>query len=141
MRKVCYHQIWIQNYLGFIVSNLLYILILLNILFQNFPLFFKYTCRIPSKNPYSYHYMKNQKYGWKISLKFICTVPSKKSSNPVVTEIRDKWPTVAMYCHGIPTIFFDGKYDLIQLHRQIIHQNDGISMRNWLKSSPPALFI
>ena len=26
--------------------------------------------------------------------------------------------------------FFGGKYDLIQLHRQIIHQNDGISMRN-----------
>ena len=25
---------------------------------------------------------------------------------------------------------FGGKYDLIQLHRQIIHQNDGISMRN-----------
>ena len=26
--------------------------------------------------------------------------------------------------------FFGGKYDLIQLHRQIMHQNDGISMRN-----------
>ena len=45
-----------------------------------------------------------------------------------------------MYCHGIPPIFFGGKYDLIQLHRRIIHQNDGISMRNWLKSSPPAYF-
>ena len=33
--------------------------------------------------------------------------------------------------------FFCGNYDLIQLHRQIIHQYDGISMRNWLKSSPP----
>ena len=60
---------------------------------------------------------------------------------PGVIEIRDKQPTVAMYCHGIPPIFFGGKYDLIQLHRQIIHQNDGISMRNWLKSSPPVLFI
>ena len=29
-----------------------------------------------------------------------------------------------MYCH---------QYDLIQLHRQIIHQNDGISMSNSLK--------
>ena len=37
--------------------------------------------------------------------------------------------------------FFGGKYDLIQLHRQIIHQNAGISMRSWLKSSPTALFI
>ena len=25
---------------------------------------------------------------------------------PGVIEIRDKWPTVAMYYHGIPTIFF-----------------------------------
>ena len=25
MRKVCYHQIWIQNYFGFIVSDLTYI--------------------------------------------------------------------------------------------------------------------
>ena len=34
--------------------------------------------------------------------------------------------------------FFGGKYDLFQLHRQIIHQNDGISMINWLESSPLA---
>ena len=33
---------------------------------------------------------------------------------PGIIEIR---PTVAMF-------FFGGKYDLIQLHRQIIHQND-----------------
>ena len=33
----------------------------------------------------------------------------------------------SMYCHQY---FFGDKYDLIQLHRQIIHQNDGISMRN-----------
>ena len=37
-----------------------------------------------------------------------------------------------MYWHQY---FFGGKYDLIQLHRQIIYQNDAISMRNWLKSS------
>ena len=42
---------------------------------------------------------------------------------PGVIEKRDKRPTVAMY-------FFGGKYDLIQLHRQIMHQNDEISMRN-----------
>ena len=30
--------------------------------------------------------------------------------------------------HGFLSIFFGGKYDLIQLHRQIIHQNDGISI-------------
>ena len=45
--------------------------------------------------------------------------------------------TVAMYCHQY---CFGGKYDLIQLHRQIIHENDGIFMRNWLKSSPPVFF-
>ena len=38
----------------------------------------------------------------------------------------------------LPPIFFGGKYDLIQLHRQFIHQNDRISMRNSLKPSPPA---
>ena len=27
------------------------------------------------------------------------------------------------YRHGYLSIFFGGKYDLIQLHRQIIHQN------------------
>ena len=37
---------------------------------------------------------------------------------------------------------FCGNYDLIQLHRQIIHQKDGISIRTWLKSSPkPSLKI
>ena len=50
-----------------------------------------------------------------------------------------------LYCFG-------GKYDLIQLHRQIIHQNHGISIKdstgaslisitNWLKSSPQVLLI
>ena len=45
-----------------------------------------------------------------------------------VIEVMDKQPTVAIYCHGIPAIFFFVKYDLILLLRQIIHQNDGISM-------------
>ena len=36
---------------------------------------------------------------------------------------------------------FGGKYDLIQLHRQIIHQNDRIFKRNWLIPSPPAISI
>ena len=40
----------------------------------------------------------------------------------------------------LPKIF-GGKYDLIQLHRQIIHQNDGISMRTSLRPSPPAFSI
>ena len=40
-----------------------------------------------------------------------------------------------MYCHQY---FFGGKYNLIQLHRQIIFLNDGISMKNWLKSWPSA---
>jgi hypothetical protein len=43
-----------------------------------------------------------------------------------VIEKRDEWPTVAMYCHGIHQYFFGGKYNLIQLHRQMIHQNNGI---------------
>ena len=43
-----------------------------------------------------------------------------------------------MYCHQY---FFGGKYDLIHLHRQVIHQNDGISMRKLLKPSPPAFSI
>ena len=43
-----------------------------------------------------------------------------------------------MYCHQY---FFGDKYDLIQLHRQIEGQNDGISMRNSLKSSPTAFSI
>ena len=30
--------------------------------------------------------------------------------------------------YELPTIFFGGKYDLIQLHRQIIRQNDGIEI-------------
>ena len=38
-----------------------------------------------------------------------------------------------MYCNQY---FFGGKYDLIKLHKQIIHQNDGLSMRNLLKPSP-----
>ena len=29
----------------------------------------------------------------------------------------------SQYGHGFLSIFFGGKYDLIQLHRQIIHQN------------------
>ena len=37
-------------------------------------------------------------------------------------EVKDKWPESLCTV----TIFFSGKYDLIQLHRQIIHQNDGI---------------
>lgn len=55
-----------------------------------------------------------------------------------VIEIREKQYKSLMYCHQY---FFGGKYDLIQLHRQIIHQNDGISMRNSLKPSPPAFSI
>ena len=43
-----------------------------------------------------------------------------------------------MYCHQY---FFGGNYDLIQLQRQIVHQNDGVSMRNSLKPSPPAFYI
>ena len=50
-----------------------------------------------------------------------------EGSEAGVIEIRDKRPTVAM---ASQQYFFGGKYDLIQLHRQIIHQNDGISMRN-----------
>ena len=53
-------------------------------------------------------------------------------------ETRDKRYKLLMYCHQY---FFGGKYDLIQLHRQIIRQNDGISMRNSLKPSPPAFSI
>ena len=37
--------------------------------------------------------------------------------------------------------FFGGKYDLIQLHRQIIHQNARIFKRNSLIPSPPAIYI
>ena len=44
-------------------------------------------------------------------------------------------------CYVLPPNSFGGKYNLIQIHRQIIHQSDGISIRNWLKSSPPAFFI
>ena len=50
------------------------------------------------------------------------------NKDPGVVEVMDKQPTVAIYCHGIPAIFFFVKYDLILLLRQIIHQNDGISM-------------
>ena len=52
------------------------------------------------------------------------------NKDPGVIEVMDKQPTVAIYCHGIPAIFFFVKYDLILLLRQIIHQNDGISKRN-----------
>ena len=43
-----------------------------------------------------------------------------------------------MYCHQD---FVGGKYDLIQLHRQIIHQNDWIFMKHSLKPFPPAFSI
>ena len=45
--------------------------------------------------------------------------------------------SLTMYCNQS---FFGGKYDLIQVYRQIIHKNDVISKRNWLKSSLPAFF-
>ena len=53
---------------------------------------------------------------------------------------------LAMYCHQsllctATNFCFGGKYDLIQLHRQIIHQNDGKSMRNSWKPSSPAFSI
>ena len=44
-----------------------------------------------------------------------------------VIDIKDTWYKSLPYCHQY---FFGGKYDLIQLHRQIIHQNDGVFMRN-----------
>ena len=44
-----------------------------------------------------------------------------------VIEIRNKRPQSLCTATNIS---FGGKYDLIHLHRQIIHQNDGISMRN-----------
>ena len=49
--------------------------------------------------------------------------PLYKYFIPGVIEIRDKRCKLLMYCHQYS---FGGKYDLIQLHRQIIHQNDGI---------------
>ena len=45
--------------------------------------------------------------------------------------------SLTMYCNQS---FFGGKYDLIQVYRQIIHKNDVISKRNWLKSSSPAFY-
>ena len=64
--------------------------------------------------------------------------PLYKYFIPGVIEIRDKRCKLLMYCHQYS---FGGKYDLIQLHRQIIHQNDGIFIRNLLKPSPPAFSI
>ena len=58
-----------------------------------------------------------------------------RSENPGEIEIRDKLYKSLMYCHQY---CFSGTYDQIKLHKQIIHQNDGISMRNLLKPSPPA---
>ena len=55
-----------------------------------------------------------------------------------VIEIRDKGYKSLMHCHQY---FFGGKHDLIPLYRQIMHQNDGMSMRNSLKPSPPAFSI
>ena len=40
-----------------------------------------------------------------------------------VIEIKDKRPTVAMYCHDIPPIKNWRPFCSEQLHRQIIHQN------------------
>ena len=48
-----------------------------------------------------------------------------------VIEMRDKKYKSLVYWHQY---FFGGKYDLIQLHRQIIHQNDWIfesARANW----------
>ena len=49
-----------------------------------------------------------------------------------VIKIRNKQYKFLTDCHQY---FFGGKYDLIQLHSQIIHQNDVISMMNSWKPS------
>ena len=53
-----------------------------------------------------------------------------------ILKREDKRQMTSQYGHGFLSIFFDGKYDLIKLHRQIIHQ----SARNFFfttkKTSP-----
>jgi hypothetical protein len=47
----------------------------------------------------------------------------------------------SQYSHGFLSDFFGGKYDLIQLHRQIIHQNARNLFITTNLSSPPALLM
>ena len=42
---------------------------------------------------------------------------------------------------GLPVDIFGGKYDLIQLHRQIIHQNARNFFFTTKITSPPALLV
>ena len=44
-----------------------------------------------------------------------------------ILKREDKRQMTSQYGHGFLLIFFGGKYDLIQLHRQIMHQNARIS--------------
>ena len=47
----------------------------------------------------------------------------------------------SQYSHGFLLIFFGGKYDLIQLHRQIIHQNAWNFFVTTKITSPLALLV
>ena len=66
---------------------------------------------------------------------------SIKQPVPRVLKREDKWPTVAMYGHGFPSIKNWWPFCSEQLHRHIIHQNAQIFKRNWLIPSPPAISI
>ena len=54
---------------------------------------------------------------------------------------EDKRQMTSQSGHGFLSIFFGGKYDLIQLHRQIIHQNARNFFFTTKLSSPPAISI
>ena len=70
MRKVLYHQIWIQNYLGFIVSDLTYILTHYQRHLLTFP---NLNCRfITSKLHFSIHF-----FCWDSKTRFMHTKKMK----------------------------------------------------------------
>ena len=58
-----------------------------------------------------------------------------------VLKREDKRQMTTQYGHGFLSIFFGGKYDLIQLHRQIIHQNAQNFFFTTKITSPPALLV
>ena len=66
--------------------------------------------------------------GYSALTTFSCKIITHVWLQPGVIKIRDKWYKTLPYCHQY---HFGGKYAVIQLHRQIIPQNDGIPVRNY----------
>ena len=61
-------------------------------------------------------------WAWWISWRLQTCIAERSKAR--ILKREDKRQMTSQYGHGFLSIFFGDKYDLIQLHRQIIHQND-----------------